>query len=254
MTTVHEIFDQICAWAPLELQMDFDNSGFLVGRGDRVIHKALLSLDITLPVIEEASANGIDLIISHHPLIFYPLKSLTDEGPGYKALLLAEKGISAICMHTNLDITEGGVNDVLIRLLGAEPESALDSDGCGRIGSLPQPLSMDAFLTLCKERLQTKGLRYVNVGKPVHRIAVLGGAGGHDLSFAIEKGCDTYITADIKYHEFLDAAEKGINLIDADHFCTENPVIPVLARRLAEKFPEVSFIVSSSHKQLVSFF
>ncbi len=254
MPTVQEIFEKLCEFAPLELQMDFDNSGFLIGRGDRPVKKALLTLDITLPVIREAEALGADLILSHHPVIFRALKELRPDGPGEKAMLLVEKGIAAICMHTNLDIAQGGVNDVLIRLLGAEPEQALDDDGCGRVGILPTELSLSEFLTRCRDRLRTNGLRYVDGGRPVHRIAVMGGSGGDALSCALEKGCDTYVTADVKYHSFLDAAELGLNLIDADHFCTETPVIPVLADRLSTAFPDVEFAVSKVHHQLISFF
>lgn len=254
MPTVQEIFEQLCEYAPLELQMDFDNSGFLVGRGERPVKKALLSLDITLPVIREAEEMGADLIISHHPLIFHALKELRPEGPGEKALLLIEKGIAAICMHTNLDLAQGGVNDVLIRLLGAEPEQALDAVGCGRVGELPVEMLLSDFLACCKDRLQAKGLRYVDGGRPVRRIAVMGGSGGDAFRDALEKGCDTYVTADVKYHDFLDAAELGLNLIDADHFCTENPVIPVLKKRLEAVFPEVQFIVSVAHHQVISFF
>ncbi len=254
MPTVQEIFKQLCEYAPLELQMDFDNSGFLVGRGERLVQKALLSLDITLPVIREAEEMGANLIISHHPLIFHALKELRPNGPGEKALLLAEKGLAAICMHTNLDIAQGGVNDVLIRLFGAEPEQPLDAEGCGRVGILPTEMPLPDFLARCKDQLQAKGLRYVDAGRPVRRIAVMGGSGGDALQDAVEKGCDTYVTADVKYHSFLDAAELGLNLIDADHFCTENPVIPVLANRLSADFPNVEFAVSKVHHQLISFF
>ena len=82
----------------------------------------------------------------------------------------------------------------------------------------------------------------------------MGGAGGDALRDAVEKGCDTYVTADVKYHQFLEAAHCGINLIDADHFCTENPVIPVLAAKLADAFPEPEFVVSSRHRQIIRFF
>ena len=254
MPTVQEIFEKIAQWAPTELQMEFDNSGFLLGHGDQQVHRVLLALDITLPVIREAEELGAELIVSHHPLIFRPLRSLTDCGSGRKALELAEKGIAAICMHTNLDITEDGVNDVLIRLLGAEPEGALDAAGCGRVGTLPQPLELSDFLMLCKEKLHNKGLRYVDGGRPVHRIAVMGGSGGDEFLAAIEKGCDTYVTADVKYHSFLDAAEAGLNLIDADHFCTENPVISDLAGRLQEAFPALECVGSRVHGPVISFF
>ncbi|MEI3085141.1 MAG: Nif3-like dinuclear metal center hexameric protein [Oscillospiraceae bacterium] len=115
---------------------------------------------------------------------------------------LATKDIAVISMHTNLDIAEGGVNDVLIRALGAEPECALDADGCGRVGTLPEEKDMESFLTECKAALRVKGLRYYSAGRPVHRLAVMGGSGGDCVEDAYTKGCDTYVTADIKYHQF----------------------------------------------------
>ncbi len=253
MTKVKNIFSYLCELAPLELQEDFDNAGFLLGHGDAAVTRALLALDITPPVIEEAREKQAQLLISHHPLIFSPLKTVTDPGSGAKALRLAEQGTAVISMHTNLDIAEGGVNDVLINLLGAKAEEPLDAENCGRVGHLDKPLSMEKFLRFCKERLQTKGLRYYDAGRPVYKLAVMGGSGGSALAEAAAKGCDTYVTADIKYNQFLEAGELGINLIDGDHFCTENPVIPVLADQLRRRFPEVAFLVSERHGQLISF-
>lgn len=249
MTTVGSIYDFLCTLAPLELQMGFDNSGFQLGRKSAQAQRALLSLDVTDEVVDEAIELGAQLIVSHHPLIFTPLKSIQDE----KLLKLIENQITIISMHTNLDIAEGGVNDVLINLLGAKADGALDAEGCGRVGNLPQAQQFDDFLRLCKAVLENNGLRYYSAGKPVKRLAVMGGSGGDAIADAAEKGCDTYVTADIKYHQFLEARELGINLIDADHFCTENPVITVLCAKLAENFKDVSFSVSAKHRQLISF-
>ena len=254
MPSIQEIYERLCLWAPPETQMDFDNSGFLLGHGERAVTRVLLSLDITAPLIEEAAAWGAELIVSHHPLIFHPLRSLHETGEGGRALRLAEKGIPAICMHTNLDIARGGVNDVLIRLLGAEPEASLDPEGCGRVGTLPEAMPLCDFLARCKERLGAEGLRYVNGGRPVRRLAVMGGSGGSALGCAVAMGCDSYVTADVKHDVFLEAAELGVNLIDAGHFCTENPVIPALCARLREAFPEVDFRVSRRHTQTPHFF
>ena len=157
-------------------------------------------------------------------------------------------------MHTNLDIALGGVNDVLISALGATAERGLDEENCGRIGTLPEPVSMEEFLIRCKETLKTKGLRYYNAGRPVQKLAVMGGAGGDSVERAFDLGCDTYVTADIKYHQFLLAAELGLNLIDADHFCTENPVMAALQGLLKNTFPEVDFALSETHGQVVDFF
>ena len=251
MTTVKDIFAALCEIAPLELQMAFDNAGFLVGHADAEVRRVVLALDITGAVIDEAAALDAQLIVSHHPIIFHPLKSVTAEGEGALVLRLIENRLAAICMHTNLDIAEGGVNDVLIRLLGAEPEEGIDAANCGRVGMLAEPMALDAFLTRCKERLHCNTIRYYDAGRPVKRLGVMGGAGGGDLAAAIAHGCDTYVTADVKYSVFLEAAEKGINLIDADHFCTENPIISGLCERLQAAFPDVEFVLSSYREQLI---
>lgn len=254
MTSIQDIFDELCRIAPLELQMDFDNAGFQLGHADREVRRVLLSLDVTDEVAEEARALGAELIVSHHPLIFLPLKSVCDtDAVQRRVLYLIENGIGLISMHTNLDIAEGGVNDVLIRLLGAEPEEALDADGCGRIGNLPEPLLLDAFLVRCKEQLGAESLRYCPGGKTISRIAVMGGSGAGSLEDAASKGCDAYVTADVKYHQFQRAAELGLTLIDADHFYTENPIIPELARRLSARFPDISFVVSERHRACICF-
>lgn len=255
MNTVKDIFEKLCEIAPLDLQLEYDNSGFLLGRADAPVRKALLSLDVTTEVVDEAAACGAQLIVSHHPLIWEEMKRVTDDTPAKEKLLrLIENRIAVISMHTNLDMADGGVNDVLISLLGAKNEGPFDEEGCGRKGSLGKALPLEAFLAQCKEKLNTRGLRYHDAGRPVEHIAVLGGSGGGNLIGAWQAGCDTYITADVKYSVFLQARELGINLIDGDHFCTENPVIPVLAEKLRAAFPETEFIISACHDQTARFF
>ena len=254
MTLIQDIYDELCRMAPPELQMDFDNAGFQIGRRDRELRRVLLALDATDAVAQEALELGAELIVTHHPLIFPTLKTVSDLDPvPQRVLFLAENRIALICMHTNLDIAVEGVNDVLIRLLGAEPETALDADGCGRIGSLPEALPLDVFLARCRERLGVPALRYCAGGRAVQRLAVMGGSGAGSLEDAVRQGCDTYVTADVKYHQFQRAAELGLNLIDADHFYTENPVIPALAARLSARFPDVDFLVSRRHTDCIRF-
>ena len=234
--------------------MSFDNAGFQVGHADGEVHRALLALDVSNAAVEEALTISAELIISHHPLLFSPLKAVTDADPAQNRVLrLLENRIAVISMHTNLDIAEGGVNDDLIRLLGAEPEMPLDPDGCGRIGNLPVPVPLPDFLALCRDRLHVPALRYTPGAKSVSRLAVMGGAGAESMEEAVKHGCDTYVTADVKYHQFQRAAELGLTLIDADHFYTENPVIPVLAQTLRERFPDVGFFVSQQHTDCVHF-
>ena len=263
MSCVKDIFDCLNKIAPVGLKMDFDNVGILVGDKSQTVKKCLIALDITDDVIEETVSKGADLIVSHHPLIFTPLKSvLNDDLTGRKVIKLIKNNISAICMHTNLDIAEDGVNDALMKALGADGKGFLepcgeDADGnkvgCGRIGELPAETELSDFLIQCKKALNCAALRYYDAGKPVHKLAVMGGSGGGCVALAKELGCDTYVTADIKYNSFLDAKELGLNLIDADHFCTENVVVPVLHDKLSAEFPDVEFRISEIHRQTVKF-
>lgn len=249
------IYNYLEKLAPIELKMDFDNVGFLVGDKSSEVKSCIVALDITEAVIEEAIAEGAQLIISHHPIIFEPLKNVLYSDPcGRKLIKLIKNGIGAICMHTNLDIAEGGVNDALMAALGCKPISALSDDGCGRIGEYPEEMELGAFLRKCKDALAVNGLRYHDAGLPVKRLAVMGGSGGGELETAKSLGCDTYVTADIKYDRFLAAKELGINLIDGDHFCTENVIVPVLHSKLCGEFPDVSFKISEVHGQTARLF
>ena len=239
MTKVQDIFQTLCRTAPLELQMDFDNSGFLLGYGNAPVTKALLALDVTDAVIDEAIREKAELIISHHPLIFHPLRTITNNTPeGRRVLRLIENRIAVISMHTNLDIAEGGVNDVLMAALGVQTEAALDEDGCGRIGVLDAKLSMQEFLPRVKEALNCNGLRYVDAGKSVYRVAVMGGAGADSIDRAVALGCDTYVTADIKYHQFQRALD---------------PVMSALFDMLRTRHADVRFLVSELHHPIIRF-
>lgn len=254
MATVNELFENLNELAPVSLKMDFDNVGLLVGNGQNKVTKCLIALDITNDVIDEAINIGAELIVSHHPIIFTPQKSvLEDDIVGSKLYKLIKNNISAICMHTNLDIAEGGVNDALMAALQCPVSGVLDVDGCGRVGEYDREIAFDEFLSFCKEKLNTKGLRYFYAGKPVKKLAVMGGSGGSSVVTAAQKGFDTYVTADVKYNNFLDAKELGINLIDADHFCTENVIVPVIKNCLSAAFKDVEFSISGRHGQTVSF-
>lgn len=264
MKTVKDIFDFLNTLAPVQLKMSFDNVGILAGNENSPVKKCLLALDITDDVIDEAIALRADVIVSHHPLIFHELKSVVESDlVGRKLIKLIKNDISAVCMHTNLDIAHGGVNDALMTALGGmvsgflEPcgvDSEQNPVGCGRIGELAEDTDLQSFLSICKSALKTNGLRYHDAGLPVKRLAVMGGSGGDCIALAKSLGCDTYVTADIKYNGFLDAKELGINLIDADHFCTENVIIPVLHEKLSEKFGDVEFIISEVYGQTAQFY
>lgn len=255
MPIVGDIYSLLARKAPPEAKLDFDNVGLLVGRSDRSVSRVLTALDITDDVIAEAIAGKADLIVSHHPL-FFELKSMTDATwTGARALTLAENRIAAICMHTNLDAARGGVNDALLAALGLSYAGELDEDTMiGRVGELPEALPLSAFLERTVSSLLASGLRYYDAGRPVRRVAVCGGSGGGEIALAHAAGCDTYVTADIKYDPFLEAKHLGLNLIDADHFCTENVVVPVLRGWIEAAFPEVEVRISQTHGQTARFY
>ena len=263
MTTVADIRDSLLRRVPAYMKLDFDNVGHLVGRGDREVQRLLVALDITLPVIAEAKAFGAQLILSHHPVIFHEIKQLTDgDLTGQKVLALVESGIAAICLHTNLDTVEGGVNDALLAALGAPAGEMIAPHGSHpdgqpfgmcRVGELPQEISLAQFLEQVRVGLSANGLRYHDAGRPVRKIGCCGGAGASFLLPAIQAGCDTFVTGDVKYDQFLDAKALGINLIDADHFCTEQVVVPVLRDLVLAEFPHLEVRMSQVHGQTTQF-
>ena len=258
MATVADILNFIEGIAPPYMMEGWDNGGLLCGRRDREVKKILVALDPFRTVIDEAIAMKADLIVTHHPLIFRDKMMAVNEDTetGRCVLELIENGIAAINAHTNLDMAPGGVNEVLAKTLGLmniEIIDPVDNYGLLRMGDVEeQPL--DKFLAHVKERLGCKGLRYVSGGKPVHTVAVGGGSCADFMQAALKAGCDTFVTADVKYNQFRTAHELGLNLIDAGHFHTENPVMPVVAEKLRAAFPGVEVIFSENHTDEMNFF
>ena len=262
VTTVGEVYKFLQEKTPFELQEDFDNAGFLVGREGIQVSKILVALDITEPVVEEAAEQGAQLIVAHHPVIFGSLRSITDRTVTGRVLLsLAERGIAAICAHTNLDAVEGGVNDALALRLGLTDIEQLNQKGVdgqgraygiGRVGRVSEQPLYD-FAMGVKRLLGSNGLRLVDGGKPVRKVAVGGGACANMLEDVLAKGCDTFVTSDVKYNHFLEAKAQGLNLIDAGHFPTEDVVCPVLLDWLAERFPQISVSISKRHHEVFSY-
>lgn len=239
MATVKDILEFFEGFAPVSSAMDFDNVGLLAGGKDAVVTKALLSLDITAEVVEEAAQNGCELIISHHPVIFSPLKRLDPKDPAY---LLAKHGIAAICMHTNLDLSESfGVNTCLAEALGVKNlrKSALGE--CLFIGTLESELGVRAFAEHAKKALGCEGLRYTDVRGAVKTVAVSSGSGGSEIFAAAKEGADVLVTGEIKHHEINAANALGVNIIDAGHFKSEDIVILPLLERLGRAFSEITF-------------
>ena len=258
MATVADILKFVETIAPPHMAMEWDNVGLLCGRKEKEVKTILVALDPFRNVIDEAIALGADLIVTHHPLIFRDKLTAVNEDTeaGRCVLTLIENGIAAINAHTNLDLAPGGVNDVLAQTLGLsniEIINPIENYGLLRKGEVAQQ-SLETFLGTVKENLHCQGLRYVDGGKPVRVVAVGGGSCADGMHEALAAGCDTFVTADIKYNQFRTAYELGLNLIDAGHFHTENPVMPLVAAKLREAFPGVAVIFSENHRDQMNFF
>ena len=257
MTTVADILKYIESLAPRSMKMDWDNVGLLCGSKSAEVTKVLVALDPFEGVCQEAAQIGAELIVTHHPLIFQAPKAITDETSIGRCIMhLCRHGISAINAHTNLDCAPGGVNDVLAEKLGLENVQIINpKDGVGlmRCGDVEEQPLCD-FLSLVKERLGCEGLRYVDGSKCVRKVAVGGGSCAGGMLEALDAGCDTFVTADIKYNQFWDAHDLGMNLIDAGHFQTENPVVAVLAEKIAAAFPEIQVEISKTHTDCMKYY
>lgn len=247
MAKVREIYQFIDSFAPFGDALDFDNPGLLVGDGEQEVHTALLSLDITSPVVEEAAQKGAQLVVSHHPVIFAPLRRLKK---GSVPWLLAAHGLSAICAHTNLDMApETGVNVALAQALGLTDCRGICPHGSGFeawLGDLPEALSPEAFAAHVKKSLGCGAVRYTPGHKSVKTVGMCSGAGADYLEATLEQGADAFVTGEVKHHQFLLARELGVTLVEAGHFHTENVVLPLLADRLSREFPQVTWLIAQS--------
>ncbi len=243
MRKVGEIYSYLDGFAPFHTAMDFDNAGLLVGDASMDVNSVIVSLDITPEVVKEAAEAGCELIISHHPVIFQPLKRLSSQSVPY---LLVKNGISAICAHTNLDLAQGGVNTCLAARLGLKNIRGLKENGEtglseGLVGDLPESMSPERFASMVKDSLGCGGLKYVPGKTQINTVALCGGAGSCLLFDAASAGADALVSADSKHHELLAAKEIGVTFVDAGHFCTEDVVIEPLTEKLREEFPDISF-------------
>ena len=253
--TVQEILDYLWTLAPESYKESWDNVGLLLGRKNAPVEGVLVALDATAAVAQEAERLGCRLVVTHHPVIFHGDKHVTDADPLTEAhLSYLEKGVAVISLHTNLDCAPGGVNDLLAERISLHNITVLEDGetaGLIRMGEVPE-MELPAFAALVKEWLGCSGLRFADGGKPVRRVAVGGGACGEFLPRVLAAGCDTFVTADLKYHEFCDGVTLGLNLIDAGHFETEDPVCDMVAAKLRERFPALA-VYRSAHRDCIRY-
>ena len=241
-----EIVKPIEEFAPIVLQESWDNCGFSVGNPDGEVRKALIALDCTEEVLDEAIELGCDIIITHHPLIFKGLKSITPANMAGRIVTKAIKhDISIYAAHTNMDKAVDGVSGLMANKLGLICREPLTSDGLGIVGNLPHPMEAKELIDMVKERFVVENLRSsALLDEKISRVAVCGGSGRSFIGEAMEKGAQAYITGDITYHEFY--CEKGFMVMDIGHYLSEYDVVGLFAEILCKNFP--NFVVSISRK------
>lgn len=247
MSTVFDLYSAIDQFAPFSLSMDFDNTGILVGDRHQPVSKVLLALDCTMDVVNYAKEIGAQLIITHHPVIFHPIKRVNEDSVVYH---LIRSQIAVISAHTNLDIAEGGVNDVLAQTIGLQNISGLElldpaaQSYLGRVGTLSNPISASEFAALVKESLHARSVKFADAGNKIQKVALCSGSGADSLESALAVGADALLTSEVKQHEYLNAVAAGISIFDAGHFDTEDIVIETLKEKLAGIFPDITFFTT----------
>ena len=259
MVRLSKIIEELELIAPSSAKCVWDNVGLLVGDEAQRISRVFVCLDITSENVKEAKCAGADLIISHHPLIFEPMKTIT-EGTVTGGIIrtLIQNNISAFCMHTSFDIADGGMNDLIAARLGLEnvrkfthdeciDENGEPLEGIGRVGVLERPMRLADFLVYVKGILGSSALKFCgNLDEPVQTVALCTGSGGSEMYAAYHSDADVFVTADLKHDHGRIAKEIGLNIVDAGHFETENIICGFLAEFFANRFPEIEVVKSTA--------
>lgn len=250
MTTVKDIYDYIDSFAPFNTAEEYDNVGILAGSPQQKVLRAVVALDITADVVEEARNVGAELVISHHPIIFNPLKRIQEGSAVYK---LVQSGISAICAHTNLDKSSVfGVNTELAKAVGLKDCKLSGKSDILFTAETIMPVTSDSFALSVKEKLGG-GIAYTRRDGNIKKVGLCSGAGGSEIYPAAAEGCDAFITGEMKHHEIIFANENNISLYVLGHYKSEDVVISPLAKKLSERFDDVEFLKSKTFTDGVRF-
>ena len=235
--TVKQIAAFMEEWAPLSYAEDYDNVGLLVGHEEQKVRSVMVSVDASEAVIEQALEKKADLLLTHHPLIFRPMKRIVEaDRNGRRLLQLIENHIALYSAHTNLDTAPGGNNDRAAAQLGLVDVKAVGAEGeqaCLRIGRLPQPMTLEELAELTLERYLLPYIRIVGKNEQVvQKVALCTGSGMDFMPLALREGVDVLITGDITYHKADEAEAAGLGLIDATHFGTDMLSVKWVAQAL----------------------
>ncbi len=239
MSSYFELYKKLDEKISSSLSMSWDNDGMMVCENKHAsVKRVLLSLDVNNKAVSYAIENGFDLIVSHHPLIFKPVKALNEDiFTSEKAIKLLKNNISVFSFHTRLDALCGGVNDALADKLGVVNTQPFGEvcEELGRIGELSAPMTLEDFAGFVKDTLGCEKLTYVGeASKKVNKVALLGGDGKDFLTAAHTSDADVYVTGSMSYNSMLDAFDMGMSVIEAGHFESENPVLEILEKMIKE--------------------
>lgn len=236
--TIKSLYDELSKLYPENLRAEWDNDGIMCCDNlDKSVSKILVALDVTMDTVDYAIDNEFDLIISHHPLVFSSQKSLTpDKFTQRKLIKLIKNNISVFSFHTRLDAADGGVNDVLCNLLGLINIERDSIDPVGRIGFLNERIALSTFAENVKKTLNTPFVLY-NGDRDAYKVYVVGGDGKDLINRAILLEADTLLTGRASYNTIIDAKDMGLNIIEAGHFFTENPVCQKIKNDILNIYP-----------------
>ncbi len=249
LPTVDDIISELFSWAPEDLAEEWDNVGLQVGYPFWPVKKAVIALDVTPQTLAFALEAKADIVISHHPLIFRPLKKLDLNQTTARLLAgFLRHEISVVSMHTNLDSVLGGVNDRLASMLGLQdtkpllPREPGSDAGLGRIGILPEPVFQEDFLPNISSALGKACLAAAgSVQGKISRVALCSGSGSGLFPEAVRKGAQAYVSAEIKHSVAREAEALGVLVVDAGHFETERPVVADIEEFLSNRSREMGW-------------
>ena len=233
---VREIAAAIEAFAPLGTQESWDNAGLCIGSPDAEVRAVLVGFDCTPALVREAVDRGVDMIVTHHPLIFGGLRRIDPDDPVGAAVYLAIRhGIAVYAAHTNADKAVGGVNTLMAERLGLVEPAPLDESGLAQIGLLPAPMAGEAFCRYVKERFGLRTLRCSAPVAEVFRVATSCGSGSSFAEQAFRAGADAFVTGDVSYHHFF--VPEGRMIVDIGHYESEAEIVSKFVSVLQEKIP-----------------
>ena len=252
--TVKTLYEKLCERIPESLSCDWDNDGIMCAADTSAdVNRVLIALDVTEEVVDYAISRNFALIISHHPLIFKPVSKLTEQNHiSRKLIKLISNNVSVFSFHTRADRVSGGVNDILADYVGLTNAVPFGEDGLGRIGELPEERELEHFAEDIKLQLGADTVRFADAYNAVKRVAIVGGDGKDFVSAALEAGADTFLSGRLSYNVMEEAADMGINLIEAGHYYTEFPVTEFFSNLVSSFDPNAYIeIVDSNMIKLI---